>query len=83
MAGVEFESFGFFAIFSGIVGFGRRENLIEGLAGGGIPFPPVQGATVLHRLARLYKVAVQGATQGATFSKFLCKLRPVSFQMFH
>jgi hypothetical protein len=26
----------------------------------------VQGATVLHRLARLYKIAIQGATQGAT-----------------
>jgi hypothetical protein len=25
--------------------------------------PPVQGATVLHRLARLYKIAIQGATR--------------------
>ncbi len=28
--------------------------------------PPVQGATVLHRLARLYGIAIQGATQRAT-----------------
>ena len=45
------------------------ENLIGGLAGvptGGIPSPPVQGATVLHCLARLYEMAIQGATKGAT-----------------
>jgi len=28
--------------------------------------PPVQGATVLHRLARLYEIVVKGATIGAT-----------------
>ena len=28
--------------------------------------PPVQGATVLHCLARLYGIAIQGATKGAT-----------------
>jgi hypothetical protein len=27
------------------------------------PPPPVQGATVLHRLARLYEIAIQGATK--------------------
>jgi hypothetical protein len=30
------------------------------------PSPPVQGATVLHSLARWYRIAIQGATQGAT-----------------
>jgi len=29
-------------------------------------FQGVQGATVLHRLARWYEMAIQGATQGAT-----------------
>jgi hypothetical protein len=29
-------------------------------------FPGVQGATVLHCLARLCEMAIQGATQGAT-----------------
>jgi hypothetical protein len=37
--------------------------------GKGVVSPPVQGATVLHRLARLNETAIQGATQGATFSK--------------
>jgi hypothetical protein len=32
-------------------------------------FRGVQGVTVLHCLARLHKIAIQGATQGATFSK--------------
>ena len=29
-------------------------------------FQGVQGATVLHALARLYEITIQGATQGAT-----------------
>jgi hypothetical protein len=28
----------------------------------GVPSPPVQGATVLHRLARWYEMEIQGAT---------------------
>ena len=35
-------------------------------------FQGVQGATVLHRLARLYKTAIQGATQGATKCNIRC-----------
>ena len=32
----------------------------------GVGSPPLQGATVLQRLARLCEMAIQGATQGAT-----------------
>jgi len=32
----------------------------------------VQGATVLHCLARLYEIAIQGATQGATKCNIGC-----------
>src|SRR5215475_13583961 len=42
-----------------------REDWLRTREGRGAS-PPVQGATVLHCLARLYKVAIQGATQGAT-----------------
>ena len=34
--------------------------------------PPVQGATVLHCLARLYRTAIQGATKGATKCNIGC-----------
>jgi len=36
------------------------------------PSPLVQGATVLHCLARLYEIEVQGATQGATKCYIRC-----------
>ena len=42
------------------------EDEDDGHGSGWIPSPPVQGATVLHRLARWYGIGVQGATQGAT-----------------
>jgi len=38
----------------------------------GVASPPVQGATVLHRLARLYEIAIQGATKGATKCNIGC-----------
>jgi len=41
----------------------RIEQERDGRKGGS---PPVQGATVLHRLARWYGIEIQGATQGAT-----------------
>src|ERR1051325_1089392 len=34
--------------------------------GSRVASPSLQGATVLHCLARLYKIAIQGATKGAT-----------------
>jgi hypothetical protein len=42
---------------------------------GGV-FPGVQGATVLHCLARLYEMAIQGATQGATKCYAGCYIFP-------
>ena len=45
--------------------------------------PPVQGATVLHRLARLYKTAIQGATQGATKCYTGCYSPTGTGQHFH
>jgi hypothetical protein len=39
-------------------------------------FPGVQGATVLHCLARLYEMAIQGATQGATKCYTGCYIFP-------
>ena len=38
----------------------------------GVPSRGVQGATVLHRLARLYEMAIQGATKGATKCNIGC-----------
>jgi hypothetical protein len=35
-------------------------------------FHGVQGATVLHRLARLHEMAIQGATKGATKCNIGC-----------
>jgi hypothetical protein len=39
-------------------------------------FQGVQGATVLHSLARLYEMAIQGATQGATKCYTGCYIFP-------
>jgi hypothetical protein len=39
---------------------------------GGAGSPPLQGATVLHCLARLHEIAIQGATQGATKCNMRC-----------
>jgi len=38
----------------------------------GVPSPPVQGATVLHSLARLFETAIQSATKGATECNVRC-----------
>jgi hypothetical protein len=42
---------------------------------GGV-FQGVQGATVLHCLARLYRTTIQGATQGATKCYTGCYIFP-------
>jgi hypothetical protein len=39
-------------------------------------FQGVQGATVLHCLARLYEMAIQGATKGATKCNIGCYIFP-------
>jgi len=39
-------------------------------------FRGVQGATVLHRPARLYEMTIQGATQGATKCYTGCYILP-------
>src|SRR6266498_4290313 len=65
--------FWFFAVFSGIAN-GLDECLKKQLAHVttlGCP-PGVQGATVLHRLACLFKIAIQGATQGAAKCNIGC-----------
>jgi hypothetical protein len=40
----------------------KSKITIKSRRGGGYLHPPVQGATVLHCLARLYRIEVLGAT---------------------
>ena len=46
----------------------------------GVASPPVQGATVLHCLARLYETAIQGATKGATKCNIGCYILKVRLE---
>jgi hypothetical protein len=43
-----------------------RQYRTAAASNGLTPFTPLQGATVLRRLARLYEMAIQGVTEGAT-----------------